>query len=61
MFERLYRYVVKVGNDNVDRTPSINVTGLKEGATTTAEYKHTKQPVEVKTGEKVIYEIRVYN
>ena len=57
----LRKFVVKVGNDNVDRTPSINLTGLKEGATTTAEYKHTKQPVEVKTGEKVVYEIRVYN
>ena len=55
------KFIVKVGNDTVDRTPTVDVTGLKAGDTTTAEYKHLKQAVEVKPGEKVVYEIRVYN
>ena len=57
----LRKFIVKVGDDKLNRTPTIDVTSLKEGTSTTAEYKHTKQAVEVKVGETVVYEIRVYN
>ena len=57
----LRKYIVRVGNDSVNRAPCVDVTDLVSGDKTTAEYKHSKQPVEVKPGETVQYEIRVYN
>ena len=43
------------------REPNIDVTKLVNGAETTAEYKHRKEPVGVAVGDIVIYTIRVYN
>lgn len=39
----------------------MDVTPLKEGTSTSAIYKHKKDPVEVKIGDVVTYNIRVYN
>ena len=57
----LRKYITKVNEANVStREPNIDLTSLN-GIGTTAEYKHRKDPVEVKTGDKVTYEITIYN
>ena len=56
----LRKYLVKVNNTNVSMSPNIDTTPLKNGGTD-AIYKHAKTPVEVKPGDKVVFEIRVYN
>ena len=58
----LRKYITKV-NDKVvnDRTPDIDVSRLADGSETTAEYRHQKQPVQIAVGDKVIYDITVYN
>ena len=43
------------------REPIYDVTPLINGTSTTAIYKHSKTPVSVQIGDKVIYTIRVYN
>ncbi|MBR3163120.1 MAG: DUF11 domain-containing protein, partial [Clostridia bacterium] len=56
----LRKTITKVGDTSIDtRMPNIDTTSLKND--TTATYKHTKQPVEVQPGDKVVYTIRVYN
>ncbi len=57
----LRKYIIKVNDKKVDRAPTVDVTGLKDGTSTTATYKHAKEPVKVSTGDTVVYEIRVYN
>ncbi len=55
------KYIVKVNNEVVNRAPVVDVTGLKEGTSSTAIYKHAKTPIEVSAGDTIVYEIRVYN
>ena len=57
----LRKYITKVNGTNISdsRVPTINTGTLKEG--TTAEYKHRKDPVEVKTGDVITYNITIYN
>ena len=57
----LRKYIVKVNDKTVDRAPTVDVSGLKDGTSTTAIYKHAKTPVKVSNGDKIVYEIRVYN
>ncbi len=57
----LRKYIIKVNDENIDRQPTVDVTNLKNGTATTAEYKHQKSPVKVSAGDTIIYEIRVYN
>ena len=57
----LRKFILKVGEDSLNRAPQIDVTHLADESKTTAEYKHAKQAIEVKPGETVLYEIRVYN
>ena len=72
----LRKYITQVTTDgittnletdtNLTRTPNIDTSNLVAGSTagadqTTAIYKHKKDPVEVKTGSEVIYNITVYN
>ena len=57
----LRKFIVKVGDDSLNRAPDVDVTYLADESKTTAEYKHAKQAIEVKPGETVLYEIRVYN
>lgn len=64
----LRKFITSVkGNELVDengkyiKEPVVNVTNLKAGTATTAEYKHQKAPVGVSVGNEVIYTIRVYN
>ena len=51
---------LKTGN-RYDREPNIDLTELKNGTKTTAEYRHTKESISVSIGDEVIYMIRVYN
>ncbi len=59
----LRKYITKAGEKELNgadtRIPSIDRTTLDNG--TTATYKHRKDPVPVKTGEKVIYNLAIYN
>ena len=43
------------------REPDIDLTPLKNGTGTTANYKHPKDPIGVSVGDIVIYTIRIYN
>ena len=56
----LRKYIVKVNNNNVNMAPTVNISPLKNGGHT-AEYRHPKTPVEVSSGDTVVFEIRVYN
>ncbi len=57
----LRKYITKVNDVNVavSRVPNIDESTLGTG--TTATYKHKKDPVKVKTGDKVTYNITIYN
>ena len=56
----LRKYLVKVNNINVSMSPNPDTTPLVNGGTD-AIYKHAKTPAEVGPGDKVVFEIRVYN
>ena len=57
----LRKYITKINDKNVTdtRIPNIDKTSLESG--TTATYKHRKDPLVVKTGDKVIYNMTIYN
>ncbi len=61
----LRKYIASVtkvsGTTKLDRAPTVDITGLKNGTSEDAEYKHAKDPIPVSVGDKIIYEIRVYN
>ena len=59
----LRKYITKVDGVAVanSRVPVIDVTNLKNGTDTTATYKHRKDPVVVKKGAVVTYNITVSN
>ena len=57
----LRKYITKVNGNNVTNTrnPSIDKTTLDNG--TTATYKHRKEPILVKNGDVVTYNLTIYN
>ena len=57
----LRKYITKVNSQNVSvsRNPVIDTQTLNSG--TTATYKHKKDPVSVKYGDTVTYNITIYN
>lgn len=57
----LRKYIVSVNGKSVNRRPQVDATSLANGSSTTAIYKHQKNPVTVSVGDTVVYEIRVYN
>ena len=59
----LRKYITEVNGTKLEdtRVPDIDVTKLASGEATTANYKHKKYPVEVKTGDIVTYRFTVYN
>ena len=59
----LRKYITEVNGTKLEdtRVPDIDVTKLASGEATTADYKHKKYPVEVKTGDLVTYRFTVYN
>ncbi len=56
----LRKYITAVNGENKDREPEVDVTPLVNGSST-ATYKHSKDPVSVQKGDVVIYSIRIYN
>ena len=44
-----------------NRVPNAVTEDLKNGTALTAQYKHSKKPVQVSVGDKVTYTLRVYN
>ena len=58
----LRKFITAVNDEVVDtRIPQVDTTALKNKASTTATYTHTKEPVLVHTNDIVTYTIRVYN
>ena len=61
----LRKFITKVNDKALEgensREPVVDITKLISGESTTAEYKHTKEPVEVGNKNLVEYTIRVYN
>ena len=59
----LRKYITEVNGTKLEdtRVPDIDVIKLASGEATTADYKHKKYPVEVKTGDLVTYRFTVYN
>ena len=62
----LRKFIVSVNNiaPTESRVPNISrdtLNNLRDGNTTTAEKVHPKTPLTVKTGDTVLYTIRVYN
>ena len=52
---------LKDSDGKYTREPVVNVSNLVNGTGTTAVYTHSKQPVAVQLGDRVVYTIRVYN
>ena len=67
----LRKFIVQISTDGdfdnsettttYSREPEVDTSGLKEGSATTAEYNHSKDPIEVNVGDYVLYTLRVYN
>lgn len=59
----LRKYITEVNGTKLEdtRVPDIDVTKLASGEATTADYKHKKYPVEVKTEDIVTYRFTVHN
>lgn len=59
----LRKYITEVNGTKLEdtRVPDIDITKLASGEATTADYKHKKDPVEVKNGDIVTYRFTVYN
>lgn len=56
----LRKYIISVNGEKVNRAPTVDVTPLKNNEDN-ASYKHAKNPVQIAPGDKVVFEIRVYN
>ena len=57
----LRKYIAKINGNNIANVPVVDLQKLKSGESQTAEYKHSKEPIVVSTGDTILYEIRVYN
>lgn len=60
----LRKFIVSIDGVAQNRTPvptpeSLDL--LASGGATTAEYTHPKNPVQIKEGNKIVYEFRIYN
>ena len=44
-----------------NRIPEVDTTDLQQATALTAQYNHSKKPVQVSVGDKVTYTLRVYN
>ena len=62
----LRKFISKINDEDVQpsREPVITtnaITALREGRTKTATKTHTKEPISIKTGDTILYTIRIYN
>ena len=56
----LRKYIVSINGEAVNRNPDVDMSKLFE-TDSTAIYKHAKNPIEVEAGDKIVYQISVYN
>ena len=52
---------LKDSDGKYTREPVVYTTPLKNGTSSTAIYTHSKKPVAIQAGDKIVYTIRVYN
>ncbi len=57
----LRKFISAVGEEKYDRSPKVDTNGLKTGTSTTAIYRHSKEPIKVEIGDIITYTIRLYN
>ena len=59
----LRKFITSVNGENpkTSRVPVVDVSNLVNKTETTSVYTHTKKPLAVKRGDRIIYTIRVYN
>ena len=57
----LRKYITQIDGESVNRAPTVDVSSLASGSSTTATYNHSKTPLGVKIGDEIIYTLRVYN
>lgn len=57
----LRKYIVSINGDRGDLAPEVDLGGLVNSTESTAKYNHAKNPVEVEAGDKIVYQINVYN
>ncbi len=59
----LRKFITLINNEVLEnsREPKVDITPLQNETGTTAIYNHSKVPVGLKSGDKIIYTIRVYN
>ncbi|MFR0822450.1 MAG: Cys-Gln thioester bond-forming surface protein [Clostridia bacterium] len=59
----LRKFITKINNNVVDpsREPVVDISHMQDGSVTTAIKQHTKKPLYIKTGDTVLYTIRIYN
>ena len=59
----LRKFIAKVNNEGLEesREPNVIADELANGNSTTADYRHTKEPVEVHVNDTVLYTLRIYN
>ena len=58
----LRKFITKINDNTVvpSREPVVNATSITNGVTTAIK-EHTKQPLYIKTGDTILYTIRIYN
>ena len=56
----LRKFIVSINGEKINRAPDIDFSKLLQ-SDTTAIYNHAKNPIEVETGDKIVYQINVYN
>ena len=57
----LRKFISQVNGVEQDREPVVDVSPIINGTDTTAIYNHSKKPLAVQVGDRVIYTLRVYN
>ena len=58
----LRKFITAINETEIKaRIPEVDTSKLKDGTSTTADYKHPKEPILVTNSSIVTYTIRVYN
>ena len=57
----LRKFMISVNDKAIQKQPNVDASGLINKSDSTAEYKHSKEPVEVEAGDTVVYQINIYN
>ena len=57
----LRKYIVSINGERGNFAPDVKLDDLAKNNNSTAKYNHAKNPVEVEAGDKIVYQINVYN